>query len=106
MGEPDGASKDVQPQQRGLWLAVLEDKLVDPALRDRLSVTKWGLEQRLCHVTLEVAARSDGMGVDRTWNSVLVVLLHGRGESWLSTDLARAGGGTRRGLVGECDWTA
>ena len=45
------------------------------------------MEQRLCHVTLEVAARSDGMGVDRTWNTVLVVLLHGRGESWLSTDL-------------------
>ena len=45
------------------------------------------MEQRLCHVTLEVAATSDGMGVHWTWNTVLVVLLHGRGESWLSTDL-------------------
>ena len=54
---------------------------MDPALRDRLSVKRWGLEQRLCHVTLEVAATSDGMGVHWTWNSVLVVLLHGRGES-------------------------
>ena len=84
MGEPDGASKDVQPQQRGLWLVVLEDKLVDPALRDTLSVMKWGLEQRLCHVTLEVAVTFDGAP---DVNTVLVVLLHGRGESWLSTDL-------------------
>ena len=81
MGEPYSASKDVQPPQRGLWLFVLEDKLVDPALRDRLSMTKWGLEQRLCHVTPKVAATSDGMGVHQTWNTVLVILLHGRGES-------------------------
>ena len=42
-------------------------------------------------------------GVHRTWNSVLVVLLHGRGESWLSTDLARLVVG-RGGIL--CDWTA
>ena len=42
MGEPDGASKDVQPQQRGLWLVVLEDKLVDRrfeiGLRDEVGI--------------------------------------------------------------------
>ena len=63
VGERNGASKDVQPQQRGLWLVVSEDKLVDAALRDRLSVTRWGW---LCHVTLEVAATFDGTGVHRT----------------------------------------
>ena len=46
-------------------------------------------EQRLCHVMLEVAATSDGMGVHWTWNSVLVVLLHGRadgpGTGWWGT---------------------
>ena len=97
VGERNGASKDVQPQQRGLWLVVLEDKLLDSALRDRLSVKRWGLEQRLCHVTLEVAATSDtvwvctGRGILCWWSCYMVAVSPSCRRTWHGLVVGRGG---------------